>query len=254
MRENRTYGSVRGYKTYPFTCENKIREVNKSRKVYSTFRMDVNNINIIGENIRSYRNKAGLSLRDVGERLKLSHMAIHKYEQGSFLPDTSTIIKLADVLQVPVEKLLFERPKVHLDRQAFRKRKIKQSIAERLQDDISFYIANYLQAESYIDNRDIIKAQSKCRMFNMKKDDGCEEIASQVRSLLNLGDSCIDNLIQSLEDRGFLVILLRDYENEKVDGVSGFYNDIPIIVLSEIEAGDSYAVYHTHESYIYILT
>jgi Zn-dependent peptidase ImmA (M78 family)/DNA-binding XRE family transcriptional regulator len=213
--------------------------------------MDEKNTNIIGENIRSYRNKAGLSLRDIGEKLNLSHMAIQKYEQGRVLPDTSMIIKLADILQVPVEKILFERPKVHLDRQAFRKRKIKPSIADRLQDDISFHIANYLQAESYIDNKDIIKAQSKHRIFSIKKDGDCEEIASKVRSLLNLGDNCIDNLIHLLEDWGFLVILLQGYK--KIDGVSGFYNDIPIIVLSEIGAGDRMRFTTAHElGHLYI--
>lgn len=213
--------------------------------------MSGSNSNVIGDNIRSYRMKAGFSLREVGEKLGLSHMAIQKYEQGSVLPDTSTLIKLAALLMVPVERLLLQRPKVLLDSQAFRKRNVKPSLISRLNDDISHYIANYLQAESYIDDRDIMKAQSSCKLFKLGKDGDCEKIASSVRNLLGFGENGIDNLVQSLEDRGILVLLLQKYE--KIDGVSGFYNGIPIIVLSEIESGDRMRFTTAHElGHLYI--
>lgn len=210
-----------------------------------------NNPNIIGENIRSYRMKAGLSLREVGEQLELSHMAIQKYEQGIVVPDSATLIKIAEILHVPLQNLLLERPKVSLDSQAFRKRKIKPSIVDRLEGDISHYIANYLQAESYIGNRDISKVQCGYKQLKGKHDGDCEEMASNVRQLLGFGEYCIENLIQSLEDRGFLVIQLQKYE--KVDGISGFYNNIPVIILSEIEAGDRMRFTVAHElGHLYI--
>lgn len=207
--------------------------------------------NVVGQNIRSYRMKCGFSLREVGEKLGLSHMAIQKYEQGSVLPDTSTLIKLADTLEVPVERFLVERPKVSLDSQAFRKRRVKPTLVGRLEDDISRYIANYLQVESYIDNRNINKAKSRYKTFKLGKDGDCEGIASCVRNLLGFGENGIDNLIQSLEDKGFLVVLLQKYE--KIDGVSGFYNNVPIIVLSEIESGDRMRFTTAHElGHLYI--
>lgn len=59
----------------------------------------------IGEQIRNYRKKAGISQKELGERLEVSQQHIAQYENGKRIPKVETLEKIARALQVDVWEL-----------------------------------------------------------------------------------------------------------------------------------------------------
>lgn len=58
-----------------------------------------------GKRIRDYRKKAGLSQKELGERLGVSQQHIAQYESGKRLPKLSTMVKLASALNIDAHLL-----------------------------------------------------------------------------------------------------------------------------------------------------
>ena len=69
----------------------------------------------IGNNIRKMRKKAGLTQKELGERLGISQAAIGQFENDSSNPKTETIIKLASALNISATEL-FDDPLEALDK------------------------------------------------------------------------------------------------------------------------------------------
>ncbi len=59
----------------------------------------------ISESIRNARKKAGLTQKELGERLGVSAAMIAQYENGQRNPKNETIQKIATALDVPVSSL-----------------------------------------------------------------------------------------------------------------------------------------------------
>jgi transcriptional regulator with XRE-family HTH domain len=55
---------------------------------------------MIGQRLYRARKAAGLSLRDLGARVGLTHAAITKYEDEQATPPSTTLLKLARALNV----------------------------------------------------------------------------------------------------------------------------------------------------------
>jgi transcriptional regulator with XRE-family HTH domain len=61
----------------------------------------------IGERIRSYREKHGLSQRQMAELVGITPPALCKYEKGSDLPSTPTLARIAKVMQCSLDYLYY---------------------------------------------------------------------------------------------------------------------------------------------------
>lgn len=59
----------------------------------------------IGESIRSFREKAGVSQRKLGTSLGLSDKAISAYESGRTVPSIDTLNRIAEVLNITLDEL-----------------------------------------------------------------------------------------------------------------------------------------------------
>ena len=59
-----------------------------------------------GELIRLYRNKLGLTQRQLAERIHVSDKAVSKWERGNGCPDISLLYALAEVFQTDLQTLL----------------------------------------------------------------------------------------------------------------------------------------------------
>src|SRR5438105_4227503 len=58
--------------------------------------------------VRAYRNKEGLSLRDLAARTQISAATLSRIEnakEGKFMPDTNTLITLANICVFPLEEI-----------------------------------------------------------------------------------------------------------------------------------------------------
>ena len=61
---------------------------------------------LIGQYIRNLRKAAGMTQKDLAEKLKISFQAVSKWENGDTLPDTGILLDLCDALNTTADKLL----------------------------------------------------------------------------------------------------------------------------------------------------
>lgn len=60
----------------------------------------------IGRYIQQLRKTAGMTQKDLAEKLDISFQAVSKWENGDALPDTGILLDLCDVLNTTADKLL----------------------------------------------------------------------------------------------------------------------------------------------------
>lgn len=60
----------------------------------------------IGSRIKIYRKKASLTQKELAERLFKSESTVRMWELGKSEPDIGTIVKLSEILNVPVDTLM----------------------------------------------------------------------------------------------------------------------------------------------------
>lgn len=76
----------------------------------------------IGRYIQHLRKSAGMTQKELADKLNISFQAVSKWENGDTLPDTGILLELCDVLNTTADKLLnggsiaaFERRLMRLD-------------------------------------------------------------------------------------------------------------------------------------------
>jgi Zn-dependent peptidase ImmA (M78 family)/DNA-binding XRE family transcriptional regulator len=207
--------------------------------------------NIFSQRLKSARRMQGLSMAELAARMgnRISKQAIGKYEKGLTLPNSENLIALAKTLKVNLD--YFFRPAtidVTLGPPVYRKRKrLSQkslaSIREKMQD----HVERYLQVESLFPPERFPKHRlphAQTRQVNSFQD--VEKLAVNLRNTWNLGLDPIDNLVQTLEDRHVIVVLLPDMDH--FDGLSCWANEsIPVVVSKRSEAGDRLRSTVAHE-------
>lgn len=63
-------------------------------------------VNNVGDKIREYREKAGISQKKLGLALGLSDKAVSAYESGRTLPPLETLYRIAEELDKPLKFFL----------------------------------------------------------------------------------------------------------------------------------------------------
>ena len=58
------------------------------------------------ENLKNYRKAKGLTQEDLAVRLHVVRQTISKWEKGLSVPDAALLVRLSEVLEVPVSQLL----------------------------------------------------------------------------------------------------------------------------------------------------
>lgn len=172
------------------------------------------------------RKIANLSLRELAQRVGVSHTLLNRYEKGEAMPSSSLLIKIANTLNVSVD-FFFREEKIDLKEIHFRKKssltqKDFVSIEERAKD---FYL-KYLKIEG-------IGAHDK-NSFSQKKsiaNKSPEEWAKELREDWNLGDDPIPNLQQLLENKGIYIFEIN-VDNDKFDAFSAYVDHRAFLVVS----------------------
>ena len=105
---------------------------------------------MLGRNIKKYRLLSGMSLREMADKLGVSHQTIKKYEEGIITPNSERIIQISKLFNVNISDLLnaFIVPKLKFEN--FRKQsKMSKTKEKGLYMLISDEIAKYLEVLSY---------------------------------------------------------------------------------------------------------
>lgn len=62
---------------------------------------------MVGKNIKQLREKKGITQESLAEQLSVTRQAVSNWENGKTQPDIETLNKIASVLEVSVEELIY---------------------------------------------------------------------------------------------------------------------------------------------------
>ena len=203
---------------------------------------------MVGERIRLARRAAGLSLRELANRVGVSPQAISKYERGLDIPSSGVLLRLAEALGVKVE-YFFRMRRVNLSVPAYRKnsalrRKQEQAVLAQIQG----WLERYLEIEALFPPGDAARGFALPDGVNPRitVPEDAERVAEELRAAWQLGLAIIENLTELLEDKGIKVGL--------VDGVEGFdactfmmEDNTPVIVMRRSLPGERQRFNLAHE-------
>ncbi len=82
----------------------------------------------IGTYIQTLRKSAGMTQKELAEKLNISFQAVSKWETGESLPDTGILLELSDILGTSVDKLLSGGAIVANERRLMRLEDIKTGL------------------------------------------------------------------------------------------------------------------------------
>ena len=206
---------------------------------------------MLGDRIKQARIAAGLSLRQLSEKMNryVSAQVIHKYELGKAKPGSDVLIHLSKALGVKVEYFFRPEPvRVTLSKPAYRKRyAVSAKQIQSIQAQVMGWVERYLEVESlFPENRfaSIKLPYKKQRLIKSMND--VETLALSLRKLWELGIDPIENLTEVLEDRGVKVVMLEGEDD--FDGLSSWANEkIPVILIKRGLSGDRQRSSQVHE-------
>jgi Zn-dependent peptidase ImmA (M78 family) len=188
---------------------------------------------IFGKRMISARKLAGLSLRQLSEKMELyvKHQMLNKYENGEALPGSDVIVKLAKALNVSID-YFFKSFDFSFTAPEFRKNwKLKIRDKDSLVEEVISSFERYYEIESLMNISNEFKVSFKG--VNISNQEEIEHYAGELRQEWNLGSDPIQNIIETLENNNIKVIEPAREISEKVfDGLAGYINEYPIIALN----------------------
>lgn len=185
---------------------------------------------IFGRRLSQARRMRGMSLRAVAEAMGglVSYNALHRYEQGVMMPGDDVLIPVADVLDKPLD--FFFRPfTVELRELQFRKTtglgvKEVDAVKERATD----FIERYCEIEQILDMHASFHDPLEDARYTTVNE--AEDAADRVRAAWRLGEDPLNNVIETLEAKGFKVFEVDAPQSFK--GLAGWADNHPVIVLA----------------------
>jgi Zn-dependent peptidase ImmA (M78 family)/DNA-binding XRE family transcriptional regulator len=194
------------------------------------------------------RKAAGLSLRELGELVGISHASIKKYEDGVAMPSSDILIRLSAALKVRTE--YFFRPEsFELEGIEYRKR---GSLPKKRLDAITHEVLDQIERRVELES---LFPQTPVKAFSpidgmprsIKALDAIEDVAQRMREAWQLGLNPIPDLIDVLETNGIRVFMIDTDADKKFDGLAARVNDMPIVVVSRHWPGDRQRFTLAHE-------
>ncbi|MFO7756257.1 MAG: XRE family transcriptional regulator [Bacteroidales bacterium] len=189
--------------------------------------------NTFGIRLSSARKMAGLSLQKLADALGnvVTKQSLNKYEQGVMKPDSTLLVKLSRVLNVPVDYFYAEPTvTVELTNPDYRKHSSKISATQKaaIEEKSRTLLERYLELEN------LLNLEEKPDYFEFHEEiitpEDAEKAARKLRKDWDLGYDPIPDVVAMLEDKGYKVIEID--APEKFDGLSAEVNGLKVIVLN----------------------
>ncbi len=189
--------------------------------------------NIFAIRLSSARKMAGMSLQKLADALGnvVTKQSLNKYEQGVMKPDSTLLVKLSSVLNVPVD-YFFAEPTVTVELINLDYRKHSSRISATQKTAIEEKSKNLL--EKYLELENLLNLDEPPQYFHYDKviytADDAEAAASQLRDEWELGYDPVPDVIAMLEDKGYKVLEID--ASKSFDGLSAEVNGLKVIVLN----------------------
>lgn len=190
----------------------------------------------IGDNLKLFRLRCGLSLTEAGKRVSLSAPGLMKYEKNLVNHSIDKLNMLADVYGVSLDDIL------KVDNCAsikFNNLYVSSNISELKRDNIKSVIQNKVDNYFELLEKLNIKLVNKFGVHMINSVGEAESLATKLRIFFQISiDEPISNLIYLLESHDIIIITLD--KSHDCDGFLGFYeniNGIPVIVVPKESNG-----------------
>jgi Zn-dependent peptidase ImmA (M78 family)/transcriptional regulator with XRE-family HTH domain len=207
---------------------------------------------MIGTRIHHARLAAGLSLAALGERVGVTHTAIHKYESGLLTPGSSQLLKLAQACSVRVE-YFFRTHEVKLLDVAFRRLPSFGKLAqEALLIRVAGLVEKRIELLGYFPTSPVASfALPEGLPARLGKLGDVDALADRAREAWNLGVQPIGDLTDVLESLGILVVVL-DEDHLGFSGLQALARakdgrSFPVVAVSSRWSGDRQRFTLAHE-------
>lgn len=203
---------------------------------------------MIGARLKQARLLAGMTQRELAAALakvefKITAAAISKYEKGKSFPTAQFMLLASSVLGVP-STYLMHQPQMKVQWKAFRRH---NRFGKRQQEAVMAFASD--RAELQIELHSTLYPHSPPDLPEpapARDYDDAEEIAKQLRATWDVGNRPLDNLVQTAEDRGVIVIGW-DNESGRFDGLSGWCGEYPVTVINANRSTDRKRFNLAHE-------
>ena len=202
---------------------------------------------MFAERLQRTRKAAGLSLRALAEAMGLSHGAIQKFEKGELVPNSTQLIQWADATGVRLE-YFFRPASYEIEGIEFRKRsKLPKAAIESIKADVLDQMERILELEGLFPESPVDKFLIPDSLPEaIGSWDDIEEFAEVLRHNWELGLNSIRDLTETLESNGIKVLSLNN-SDDRFDGLCGYVNQTPVIVVSSLWPGDRQRFTMAHE-------
>ncbi len=200
---------------------------------------------VFARRLRQARLAAGLSLDQLANRLRrpVTKQALSKFESGKAKPAMTTLADLSDALGVGAAWLM-SRPEVRVSWIGYRKH---STLTKGKQDSITAIATKRIEGELRL--RALFGGRTEGTVptgIEAGSLQAAEDAAQHVRRAWGLGEGPISGLVETLEERGAVVLAWT--ETEKFDGLSGWANDsTPVVVFNAARAPDRVRFDAAHE-------
>jgi len=185
----------------------------------------------LGESIKLRRQIFRISLRDLAEKIGVSHTTIDKYEKSKLVPDSQSLIKLSKILQIPIASLLRpENQQIQLNHIAFRSKKMLKRDEKQINAETKEWLERYLQIESLAGRPRVFEMPAGFPRTISSFEDA-ENAARDLRAAWDLGTDSIENLTYLLEDKGIKIGIISGIT--QFDALFTDYAGHRIIVVKE---------------------
>lgn len=175
----------------------------------------------------------GMTMKELAEKSNLSRQMISYYESGKTTPSATSIIKITNALDFPLEFFSVEDRAVPGGATFFRSQSAATKRRRDMQETrVDFVKSIYDILSSYVNfpSLDIPKTLGKDVDEITEKD--IKEMAADLRELWGIGSSRpIYNLIELAEVNG-IIVAEANMSDDKLDAVSKWIEDRPFILLT----------------------
>lgn len=203
---------------------------------------------MIGARLRQARLLAGMTQKELAQKLceqdyTVTPAAVSKYEKGKSQPPAQFLLLASIVLNVPSSYLLHQ-PETRVEWTAFRRH---SGFGKKRQEAIMAYASDL--AELQVELHSVLYPNSPPELPEAVVANDCEDaemIAAQVRAAWDVGNRPLDNLVQTAEDHGVIVVAWDD-DSGRFDGLSGWCGDYPVTVINANRTADRKRFNLAHE-------
>lgn len=193
---------------------------------------------MIGARLKQARLLAGMTQRELASALgengfRITAAAISKYENEKSFPTAQFMLLASGVLGVPSSYLLHQ-PATSVKWTAFRKH---SKLGKKQQAVIQQHAADL--AELHVELYSVLYPQRTPALptaVPVKSFTDAEAVANSLRDMWELDSRPLDNLVQTSEDKGIVVIGWE--KSDKFDGLSGWCGDFPVTVINGARSAD----------------